>query len=59
MNRFGKEVERQRESIVAGPETAVVRATCDVRDELLGDESSERAGDGVLGKIKGVSEAAY
>ena len=59
MDGQGEEVVRQLESIVAGAETAVVRATCDVCHELLGDESSERSGDGVLGKIKGVSNAAY
>ncbi|MEO8266511.1 MAG: hypothetical protein ABI706_13510 [Ilumatobacteraceae bacterium] len=40
-------------------ETAVVGATRDVRHELLGDESSERSGDGVLRKIEGVSDATY
>ena len=59
MNRFGEEVERQREPIVAGAKTSVVLATCHVRYEPLSSESSERSGDGVLGKIEGVGDAAY
>lgn len=59
MNRFGEEVARQREPIVTAAEAAVVGAARDVRQELLGDELSERSGDGVLGKIEGVSDATY
>jgi hypothetical protein len=59
MNGLDEEVVRQRESIVTAAETAVVLATCHVHQELFRAESSECSGDGVLGKIEAVGDAAY